>query len=500
MIQEQLFESLINGDKYEVTDWQEKDLRFLNPMPYSANWSQMGCYKTSTGLWLLERKRVKDVMIITSKVGKGAYFSDFYKCLPEEWELYNLGIHTVMQRIEDFEKPVKLEKLLSIRAKKRPRVFLCHYNMFTNAANNSSANRNGGMGIVDALKNFGLWDMILADEAHRLKNRDTQWTKNIKKLKAKNKHIMTGTGFVNNPAEIWSLLNFLDRGRWSSYWAFRNYFCDQVIDTRGFRTIRGLFPHRVEEFRKLRQSLGPRHTMQTVHKGISKPIESVHEVDLNPTQRRMYLDIKSTLQTLDQKGETLQSPNVLSQLNRLRQISVATPDVKQRAFDVKQNRIVFSIQLIEPSSKLDEVMDILSELDEPNQKVVIFSNFKDPIELLKTRFDKAAISYVHMEESHSEQKRYHLWHDVFPNTSTKVFLSTLDLGGESINLSCAQYLIFLDRSWSPAKMNQAIGRVYRPGQKNVLEVIYINAKKTVDGYVKKKLDTKEGWFNEIFSD
>ena len=82
----------------------------------------------------------------------------------------------------------------------------------------------------------------------------------------------------------------------------------------------------------------------------------------------------------------------------------------------------------------------------------------------------------------------------------QVFLSTLDLGGESINLTCAQYLIFLDRSWSPAKMQQAIGRVYRPGQKNAVEVIYITAKGTVDSYVLSKLVTKENWFNDIFGE
>jgi SNF2 family DNA or RNA helicase len=81
-----------------------------------------------------------------------------------------------------------------------------------------------------------------------------------------------------------------------------------------------------------------------------------------------------------------------------------------------------------------------------------------------------------------------------------VFLSTLDLGGESINLTQAQYIIFLDRSWSPAKMLQAVGRVYRPGQTGAVEVIHINSKSTVDSYVKLKLDTKGKWFDDIFGD
>lgn len=498
-----LFEPLITDAQYDTTSWQERDLRYLSPMPYSANWSQMGCFKTSTGLWLLQKKRVKNALIITSKVGKGAYFSDFYRCLPESWELYNLNIHDMTQRINEFEKDVDLNYTLSMikmGAHNAPMIVLAHYDVFTTAAQNSSRKRNGGtIGTLDKLKAIE-WDMILCDEAHRLKNPKAQWTRNIKRLKAKNRHVMTGTGFVNNPAEMWSILNFLHPSEWGSYWSFRNYFCDQYMDARGFRVIKGILPYRVEEFRALRKRLGPRHTMATVHKGIAKPIETTREIDLNTTQRKMYNEIKTVLATLDQQGATIQSPNVLSQLNRLRQISVATPEVLGRNFDAKQNRMVYDIQLVEPSAKLDEVMEILKELDDPEQKVVVFSNFKDPLKLLKVRLDKAGIGYVHMEEKHSESERYRIWHDKFRQPENQVFLSTLALGGESINLSCAQYLIFLDRSWSPKDMMQAIGRVYRPGQEHACEVIHINARNTVDSYVKKKLDVKEGWFHEIFGD
>jgi SNF2 family DNA or RNA helicase len=489
---------------YEVTDWQAHDLRFLAPMPYSANWSQMGCFKTSTALWLLQRKKVRNALIITSATGKGAYFSDFYRCLPESWELYNTNIHECKLRINDFEKPVDLDEILTTidtGYHNHPMVLLAHYDVFTNRANSTSAKRNkkNSMGIVDKLKKIK-WDSVLCDEAHRLKNPKTQWTRNIKRLEALHKHIMTGTAFINNPAELWSLLNFLYPTKWNSYWSFRNTYCDEYMDARGFRVIRGLRKEKVDEFRKLRMDLGPRRMMAEVHKNITEPIESTHEVELNTVQRKMYSEIKAVLQTLDQKGNTLQSPNVLSQLNRLRQISVATPQVESHYFDTGQARMVYDIKLVEPSSKLDEVMDILAELDDPKQQVVIFSNFKDPLHLLENRLAKAKIPYLHMEQKHSETQRYKMWHDDFPRKEHKVFMSTLALGGESINLTSAQYLIFLDRSWSPKDMMQAIGRVYRPGQKHAVEVIYINARKTVDSYVRAKLDIKGKWFQEIFGE
>ena len=489
---------------YEKTPWQEKDLRFLAPMAYSANWSQMGCYKTSTALWLLERKKVRNALIITSKLGKGSYFSDFYRCLPENWRLYNLSIHGASMVKGGLEQAVDRDKLLEeIRAgwNDDPVILLAHYDMFTKRANLSSAKRAGGMmGILDQLRRIN-FDMLMCDEAHKLKNRKTQWTINIKKLRAQSKHIMTGTAFVNSPDEMWSLLNFLDKKRWRGYDEFKNYYCDQYYDARtGYLMIQGLLPYRVDEFRKLRQSLGPRHMMHTVHKDIEKPITTSHSVDLNPTQKRMYNEIKATLQTMDENGATLMTPNVISQLMRLRQVAVATPEVLDRHFDPVAQRMVYDLKLTEPSSKLDTTMEILNELDDPEQKVVVFSNFNDPLDLLQARLDKRDISYGRMLQKHDENERYRLWHDEFRRPDRKVFLSTLALGGESINLSCAQYIIFLDRSWSPAQMQQAIGRVYRPGQEGAVEVIYINANGTVDSYILSKLTRKEKWFDEIFAD
>lgn len=497
-----LLEPLISGEQYSRRVWQERDLNYLAPMPYSANWGQMGTFKTSTGLWLLERKKVRNALIITSKVGKGAYFSDFYKCLPDNWELYNVNINKTLRRIEDFEDEVDLNVLLAEIKEgfhNNPRILLLHFDALTKRANENTKEKDADkLGIVDRLKMIE-WDMILVDEAHRIKNPKAQWTQNIKRLKAKNKHVMTGTGFVNNPAEIWSLLNFLNPREWGSYHRFKDRYCSQIRDARGYTIITGLMPGRVEEFRDLRKKLGPRHTMREVHRSIDKPIETVREVELNGDQKRMYDDIKTTLQTLDKQGVSLQSPNVLSMLNRLRQICVATPQVNSRAYDAKQNRMITDVSLVEPSAKLEEVMEILKELD-GDEQIVIFSNFKGPLKLLERRFENARIPYLHLEQHHSEATRYKMWHDDWPTKKHKVFMSTLALGGESINLSSAEYIIFLDRSWSPKDMMQAVGRVYRPGQKGAVEVIYINAKGTVDGYVKSKLDRKHGWFEEIFGE
>jgi len=213
----------------------------------------------------------------------------------------------------------------------------------------------------------------------------------------------------------------------------------------------------------------------------------------------MYNEIKSMLQTLDHKGEPIYSPNVLSQLSRLRQICVATPEKIGEHYDPIAERMVQEIKLIEPSSKLDALMDII-ENSSPEQQIVVFSNFKDPIELAKVRFEKAKIPYIHMQESHNDEERYKLWHDTWPTKQHKVFICTLQLGSESIDLTSADTCVFLDRSWSPKDNNQGISRIYRPGQTKVPQVIFINAMKTTDQRIEKVNEVKMGWFNQIFGE
>lgn len=476
---------------YFPTPWQLDDLDYLIERRFSANWSEMGAFKTTTGLWLMDRiarmlDRTAHTLIVTSKAGKGTYYDAFPKALPA-WELYTVDTRRIYRYAYSQLWDAQEEEALSYPSQVQNVAVLTHYDVFSGRSKT---------GMMDSLLEIE-WDMVILDEAHRMKNRDAKWTKNIKKLKTEYRHVMTGTPFINNPAELWSLLNFLDKRTWPSYWKFREQYCEEILIQGRFRQITGIKRHSVDTFRAMQAQLGPRREMAEVHKGIDHPIEAVRTVELNAVQRKMFSEIKATLATLDRQGMPLRSPNVLSQLNRLRQIAVATPEVVSMEYDPIQNRMITDIKLVEPSSKLDDVMDILEEID-PEHQVVVFSAFKDPLHLLEKRLENKGIPYLHMEVHHTDEERYEMWHDIFPRGDHRVFMSTLSLGGESINLTSAKYLIFLDRSWSPKDMKQAIGRIYRPGQTQVPEVIYIDALNTTDQYVKSKLDIKDKWFKEIF--
>jgi SNF2 family DNA or RNA helicase len=498
---------------------------------HSANWSEMGCFKTSTGLWLAQAK-VMDIenpgiLIITTNGGKGTYFDMVPRILPE-FTLFDVGtkaLNIVMpggKRIklqDEFPKEIKV-----------PHVVLSHYQVFARWNKNKTGpcDQCNGTGTekpegtdfefpCEKCKGIGFiplpwtmadhvvhhpWDFVIVDEAHRLKGRDNKWTHCIKRVKSPHKHIMTGTGFINRPDEVWSLLNFLDKTQFGSYNRFVEMFCE-IDDYGPYRKIVGVKPEQKDNFRTLVRSWGVRRTLTEVMPHIKEPIFMRYDVELSAIQRRMYNEIKSELKALDKKGEPFHSPNVLSALQRMRQICVATPEVISDKWDEEAGRRVLEIKLTEPSSKLDQLMEIIEELEwdeDDKQQIVVFSNFKDPIELLKARLEKADIPFLHMDVKDSDEERYKKWHDIFPKKEHKVFLSTLQLGGESINLTSARHVVFLDRSWSPKDNSQGIGRVRRPGQEGQPVVINIEAKGTTDQRLEHVNYVKQGWFNEVFGE
>src|SRR5580765_410322 len=503
----------------------------LPPPTYgTANWSEMGCYKTSTGLWYLERKLAEmqkfknpSVLIITSKGGKGTFLEAVPEILPD-FQILNIETQSISLYKNGFMLKLPPDKLKFVPEEFAfPVVCLAHYDIFSRSnfgkveideEGNPIKDEKGGFKFKPPLQADYIiareWDFVWCDEFHRLKDRKARWTVNIKKVKSRvGRHGSTGTGFINRPDEIWSLLNWLDKKKYGSYWNFREEFCE-VDDSDGYAKIVGCKPEKRDEFRQVVRSIGVRRTLDEVLPDIKFPIFKPEEVELNKEQRRMYNAIKMELAALDKNGVELHAANVLSLLQRLRQICVGTPEVTADYYDAALGRRIQKIRLTEPSSKLDKVMEILEGLqwdDEHKEPLVVFSCFKDPLELLKARLDKhneiAAgtdweMPYIHLDVGDSDLVRYEKWFKTFPKMQHRVFMSTLQLGGESINLTPARHVVFLDRSWSPKDNNQGIGRIRRPGQKGQPVVIHINAINTTDQYVERVNDVKHGWFKQIF--
>src|SRR5215467_3055237 len=250
--------------KFKQQPFQTEDLGFLAELEASANWSEMGAMKSTTAEWLWQQKlrHIPNprVLVVTTKSGKGTYFESLSEVLPD-WDVFTIdtrGAKLVLNgRVVPFV--AKLPDPLHFR----PVIVIAHYHCFTNrACNPEPVKDERGFNILQEDGTFKMkfpfcaqllgreWDMVVLDEAHRIKNHDAQWTRNLKKLKSQFRHVMTGTGFVNNPSEIWSLLNFLYPKVYTSYWKFYERYCEWD-DFSGYRKVTGIKKNTEDEFKQL---------------------------------------------------------------------------------------------------------------------------------------------------------------------------------------------------------------------------------------------------------
>lgn len=349
-----------------------------------------------------------------------------------------------------------------------------------------------------------IWFHIIADEAHRAKNRKAQQTRSLKRLRTGFRTALTGTPVMNKPPDIWSILNWLYRDQWRSYWRFyERYVHYEIKYPHGYHEMKG--PKNVEELRSIIEPYFTRRTKKEVLPDLPDKYYTRIVVDLTPKQRKAYDQMKKEmiawLETQD-GTKPLPAPVVIAQLIRLQQFSLAYADIVYSTTasveeGAPQGSSGGSVILTEPSSKLDALFQIIE--DNPDESLVIFSQFKQAISLVEARLDRGGIGYVRITGDDSTAARRRAVDD-FQSGSASIFVGTIGAGSEGITLTRSSTVIFLDRDWTPARNAQAEDRLHRIGQKSAVQVIDIMSRNTVDQYRFAKLEMKKEWIRRMIDD
>jgi len=174
---------------------------------------------------------------------------------------------------------------------------------------------------------------------------------------------------------------------------------------------------------------------------------------------------------------------------------------KQRHFDPNHNwkwRVVQAVRynIIDPSVKIKAVMDLLEDSDEP---VVVFSQFKSSINLLAQHMMKEGMPYGLLTGDIEERARYN-YINRFQAGKLKCIAGTVQAGGVGITLTRSSHIVFIDRSWKQAINRQAEDRLHRVGQKNAVQVTDIMARNTVDLGRHQQLQEQWTWLQQILGD
>lgn len=332
---------------------------------------------------------------------------------------------------------------------------------------------------VDQLKRIQ-WSLVVLDEAHRIKNRktrrknpnhgkrpgepktiaaDTQRTKAVYSLKADRKLLLTATPYdERNPAEIWSLLHWLDPQFFSSYWRFYDAHINyQMRDVWG-RTIREIVKNKPlrdpESFARVIRPYMLRRLKKDVRADLPDRIDQVIDLEMNADQAKVY--------------RTLYDAEINAPI---------APDV-EISMPILLTRILRLIQcttdpalLGHPSAssvKLDWLHNWLE--DHPDESVIVFTRFRETAIKINGwgTFDKLIIG---------GRKRENV------TTADRRIVGTIAAMGEGLDLPWIDYAIFLDCEYSSILMYQAIDRIYRITIETMKHIYYLQCVNTVDQLV-----------------
>jgi superfamily II DNA or RNA helicase len=336
------------------------------------------------------------------------------------------------------------------------------------------------------------WAGIIADEAHRAKNRKSKQSEALRKLKAPVKISATGTPIMNSPDELWPLLNWIDRKTYSSYWRFFNMYVESYEGYRGSKVITGV--RNADKLRfELKDKLIRRTKKQVLDDFPDKLPEQVIEVEMLPKQKKAYVAAQNEF--LLNVEEAMRDPEVSNDKKRSILAALQTGDIEYigREVDNAAARMSFMRQIAtspalmvddngEPfediSSKLDAVVEKIG--DHPGKPFVVACWHKRAAEVLAERLSKQLkinVAFLH-GDVHPDERAKHV--QEFQDGKLDVLIGTIAVAGVGITLTRADTIIFIEEDWVPANNRQMEDRIYRVGQKNDVTVIKYRSKDTVD--------------------
>jgi SWI/SNF-related matrix-associated actin-dependent regulator of chromatin subfamily A-like protein 1 len=350
----------------------------------------------------------------------------------------------------------------------------------------------------EQLKAFD-WEMIVCDEAHRLKNSKTGWTKVIlgkKTFEYKGGIIegdaklvyLTGTPIPNRVKEIWTLISSLDSVQWRNQTIFKRRYCAAYKNDYGQYVDTGA--SNLDELQeKMRSSFMIRRLKSEVLTDLPSKFRQVIELDCNSPECRRV--VAQELLEYDRKKARIKS--LVSKVDSLRK-SDNTDAYKDAVQKLNQARLTDLSKMAElrkatAVAKLPQVISHIKSVLLETKKVVVFAHHHVILDELIRQFPGSAV--LTGKTSTSGSKRQDSV-DYFQETpECRVFIGQIQAAGVGITLTASNVVIFAEMDWTHANMAQAEDRCHRIGQTKGVLVQYLVLDGSLDSHMAKMLVSKE---------
>jgi SNF2 family DNA or RNA helicase len=298
------------------------------------------------------------------------------------------------------------------------------------------------------------FDVVVLDEAQRIKNRDSKTAQVVRSLHRSRSWALSGTPIENSPDDLVNLFAFIDPGRIPPETPPKHiprYTADCIL----------------------------RRTKDLVQSDMPPKLVRDLEVDLTPAQREAYTRAENDgIIHLNELGETITVQHVFQLVMRLKQICNFDP-------------------LTGESAKLEQLLTDMEEVAASGRKAIVFSQWVEPLEVLAEALAPYGPLQYHGRIPQAE--RTPILDRFKADPAAHVLLMSYGTGSVGLNLQFTNYVFLFDRWWNPAIEDQAINRAHRVGQKHPVTVTRFLAADTIEGRIAAILEAKRKVFNDLLA-
>jgi SNF2 family DNA or RNA helicase len=289
-------------------------------------------------------------------------------------------------------------------------------------------------------------DLIIADEAHRLRKKESLVFQSFKTLKTNYLWLLSGTPIERASEDLVVLLSIIEPRQFS--------YNDKSI-------------HRISLQARAR-SYFLRRTKSEVLSQLPPVIETLESLEFTDAQRNSY-------------NQTLRSniySSHLARFSKLREICDYDEDSGE-------------------SVKIDRILEIVADIKLSNEKVIIFSYILMPLNILAKKLRSESINFEMISGEQSIEVRKNVIESFKNDQSVVVLLASTKAASEGITLTEANNVIFINKWWNPSSNIQARDRVSRIGQTKLVNVVSFKIKHSLEDNLEKILENKQTTFDQI---
>ncbi|KAK0567835.1 helicase [Tilletia horrida] len=326
--------------------------------------------------------------------------------------------------------------------------------------------------------------LIVCDEGHRLKSKQTQTTKMFEGLDTERRIILSGTPIQNDLLEFFAMFDFVVPGHLGQPNVFKAVFADPITKSR----VKGATKEAVELGRARTAALTQvthqhilRRTADILDLYLPPKLEVVIHVSPTQLQLQLYRKVLQSQMVKDViHGDSAQHLALIAILRRLCNTpEMLLKDLVEQEGESSVTREILgdSLDLFPTpgltydytlSGKLTALMRILKHVyEKTGDKVVLVSNFTTTLDILEGVLRKERYSFCRLDGKTKQKDRMDIVNDFNRQSASKsfAFLLSAKSGGVGLNLIGANRLILLDSDWNPSSDKQAMARIHRDGQK-----------------------------------